>query len=80
MKKTILFLFTGTTVLFSCQNKIMEKTPYAWPTGINAPVAIEKTRTFIQHDDTIQDEYYWMNDYFKKGPDSTAVEIGRAHV
>jgi len=51
----------------------MEKTPYAWPANIDAPKAIEKLRTFVQHGDTITDEYYWMNDFFKKGPDSTAV-------
>lgn len=73
MKKTILFLFIAVPLLFSCQNKLMDKTPYAWPTGINAPVALEKPRTFVQHGDTIKDEYYWLNDYFKKGPDSTAV-------
>lgn len=73
MKKTILITLALTTILVSCQNKLMDKSPYAWPTGINAPVAIEKLRTFVQHGDTIVDEYYWMNDYFKKGPDSTAV-------
>src|SRR5690606_1244525 len=25
------------------------------------------------HNDTVVDNYYWMNDYFKKGPDSAAV-------
>ena len=73
MKKTTLFILSITTILISCQNKSMEKTPYAWPTAVNAPVAIEKPRTFVQHGDTIIDEYYWMNDYFKKGPDSSAV-------
>jgi oligopeptidase B len=73
MKKTTLFILSMTTILISCQNKSMEKTPYAWPTAVNAPVAIEKPRTFVQHGDTIIDEYYWMNDYFKKGPDSSAV-------
>lgn len=73
MKKTTLFILSITTIFISCQNKSMEKTPYAWPTAVNAPVAIEKPRTFVQHGDTIIDEYYWMNDYFKKGPDSSAV-------
>jgi oligopeptidase B len=73
MKKTTLFILSIGTILISCQNKTMEKTPYAWPTAVNAPVAIEKPRTFVQHGDTIIDEYYWMNDYFKKGPDSSAV-------
>jgi oligopeptidase B len=40
---------------------------------IQPPVADIKPRTFVLHDDTIVDNYYWMNDYFKKGPDSAKV-------
>jgi oligopeptidase B len=51
----------------------MKPTPYAWPQGIAAPMADKNPRTFVQHGDTIVDEYYWMNDFFKKGPDSSKV-------
>jgi oligopeptidase B len=51
----------------------MKPTPYAWPQGIAAPTADKNPRTFVQHGDTIVDEYYWMNDFFKKGPDSSKV-------
>jgi oligopeptidase B len=51
----------------------MKPTPYAWPQGIAAPMADKNPRTFVQHGDTIVDEYYWMNDFFKKGPDTSKV-------
>jgi len=72
MKNTIIY-FSALLLLVACKQTNMEKTPYAWPVNIDAPKAIEKLRTFVQHGDTITDEYYWMNDFFKKGPDSTAV-------
>ncbi|HKB42818.1 MAG TPA: S9 family peptidase, partial [Chitinophagaceae bacterium] len=36
-----------------------------------APVAEIKPKELVAHGDTRIDNYYWMNDYFKKGPDST---------
>ncbi len=60
-------------VLAACQTKTMNREPHAWPEGISAPMAIKKTRTFVQHGDTLVDDYYWMNDFFKKGPDSNLV-------
>lgn len=63
-------------VTSSCNNKTdMVKTEYKWPDSIAAPVAEKKPKELIAHGDTRIDNYYWMNDYFKKGPDSTkAVE------
>lgn len=72
MKNTFYYL-SALLLLVACKQSNMEKTPYAWPSNINAPKATEKIRTFVQHGDTITDEYYWLNDFFKKGPDSTAV-------
>lgn len=43
-----------------------------WPDA-NAPVAETKPYTRIIHQDTVIDQYFWLNDYFKKGPDSSAV-------
>lgn len=37
------------------------------------PSAEKKNKELVAHGDTRIDEYYWMNDYFKKGPDSTKV-------
>lgn len=61
-------------LIFSCQNaSIIEKETYKWPEGVVAPKAEKKTKELIAHGDTRVDDYFWMNDYFKKGPDSTKV-------
>ncbi len=49
------------------------KEPYQWPQGIKPPVADSKLHNRIIHGDTVPDNYYWMIDYFKKGPDSNKV-------
>jgi oligopeptidase B len=51
----------------------MEKTTYTWPTNIVAPVCEQKPKELIAHDDKRIDNYYWLNDYFKKGADSSKV-------
>lgn len=38
-----------------------------------APVAEKKTHIRDIHGDKVNDDYYWMYDYFGKGPDSTEV-------
>ena len=38
-----------------------------------APVADKKEYWRTLHDDRVLDNYYWMYDYFGKGPDSTKV-------
>lgn len=38
-----------------------------------APIAEKKEHLRIIHGDTVNDEYYWMYDFFGKGPDSTLV-------
>lgn len=57
----------------ACKNNDVKKEPVQWPSGIAAPVAVKKEKILTAHGDTRIDEYYWMNDYFKKGPDSTLV-------
>ncbi|RYY70419.1 MAG: S9 family peptidase [Chitinophagaceae bacterium] len=46
---------------------------YAWPQNIKTPVADKKDKQLTAHGDSRLDPYYWMNDFFKKGPDSTKV-------
>jgi len=46
---------------------------FKWPQNVQAPDAERKPKELTAHGDTRIDEYYWMNDYFKKGPDSTRV-------
>ena len=62
-------------VLFlSCNNKFeVKKTAYTWPENVTPPVAEIKAKELVAHGDTRIDNYYWMNDYFKKGPDSNKV-------
>ncbi|WP_317170938.1 S9 family peptidase [Sphingobacterium micropteri] len=55
----------------SCSDKTTKNTA-SWPT-VTAPVAQKKIHNRIIHHDTVADDYYWMNDYFKKGPDSAEV-------
>jgi oligopeptidase B len=46
---------------------------FKWPENVQPPDAVKKPKELVAHGDTRMDEYYWMNDYFKKGPDSTNV-------
>lgn len=40
---------------------------------VKPPVAEKQSHTRTIHGDTVEDPYYWMIDYFKKGKDSTKV-------
>lgn len=53
------------------QNGQMTNQPYEWPKAVKPPVADKKPFNVGMHGDQRIDEYYWMNDFFKKGPDST---------
>jgi oligopeptidase B len=69
-------LITAITVVIisSCNNQTdMKRTSYQWPDSITAPVCEKKPKALIALGDTRIDNYYWLNDYFKKGPDSTKV-------
>ncbi len=50
----------------------MNAQPYKWPDA-QPPVAEIKPHTRSIHGDNVVDNYYWMIDFFKKGPDSTKV-------
>lgn len=41
--------------------------------GIQVPVAMIKPHKRNIHNDQVIDDYYWMNDFFKKGPDADLV-------
>lgn len=58
------------SVALSCKNKDTKMESYKWP-DVKAPVAEIKPKQRVIHGDTVTDNYYWMIDYFKKGPDST---------
>lgn len=66
-------------LLFAGCHTTPSATVTPWPQGIKAPVALQQPHDRILFDDTVRDNYYWLNDYFKKGPDSTrAVDYLRA--
>lgn len=71
MLKQTFALFAITTMI-AC-NTIVDKTPYKWPENVQAPMATVKPHSRIIHGDTVVDNYYWMYDFFGKGPDSTKV-------
>ncbi len=60
-------------IMTACNNAPDQRTPVQWPEEVKAPVAAIKPYQRILHGDTVTDNYYWMIDYFKKGPDSNNV-------
>lgn len=50
----------------------MKRNAYVWPEA-KPPVAEIKPHLMKAHGDVRQDDYYWMGDYFFKGPDSNKV-------
>lgn len=75
MKKCLLISLVAILILnaasFSQTNMSDQK--YKWPENVKPPVAEKKPKEFTAHGDTRVDNYYWMNDYFKKGADSAKV-------
>ncbi|OCK50964.1 oligopeptidase B [Chryseobacterium sp. CBo1] len=63
MKKIYFSLLVMSTAMFQSQ---------IFP-DLNAPVAEKKQHVREIHGDKVNDPYYWMIDYFKKGKDSTQV-------
>ena len=59
-------------ILMSCNNKSEKNLTYKWP-DVKPPVCEKKSKELVAHGDTRIDNYYWLNEYFKKGPDSTKV-------
>ncbi|MBC7887921.1 MAG: S9 family peptidase [Ferruginibacter sp.] len=63
-----------TLLILSCNNQSeVKKTAYNWPQNVQPPVAEIKPKELSAHGDARIDNYYWMNDYFKKGADSSKV-------
>ncbi|GAB3929574.1 S9 family peptidase [Mucilaginibacter myungsuensis] len=70
MKKAAVIICAAILAVSCKQNT--ERQMYKWPDA-KAPVAEIKPHTRAIHGDTVIDNYYWMIDYFAKGPDSTKV-------
>lgn len=73
MKLPALALFCSLLAGCSTNEHSMNRTPYKWPENVNPPIAEKKPHERIIHGDTVVDNYYWMIDFFKKGPDSTKI-------
>lgn len=67
----IIFLLLA-VVIFSCNQNKPVKQAYQWP-GATPPVAEMKDHETGMHGDKRNDEYYWMGDFFREGPDSDKV-------
>jgi len=72
MIRKLLAAFTFTAMI-ACNNKSdIKHEPYQWPNAA-APIAEKKDHWRTIHGDSVLDSYYWMYDFFGKGPDSTKV-------
>ena len=72
MDHNYIYLLLMATIITSCTEEKPERASYQWPAA-TAPVALMKPHARTLHGDTVVDNYFWLNDYFKKGPDSSAV-------
>ena len=72
MKKTFLILISLTALFAYKETGKFFNTMYKWPNA-KPPIADINPYTRTLHGDTVVDNYYWMIDYFKKGPDSSKV-------
>lgn len=70
--KRFLFIVGILSVFMACKTPENNTKTMEWP-NIKAPIALTKPHKRIIHGDTVVDNYYWMIDYFKKGPDSSLV-------
>src|SRR5688500_15254273 len=70
-----LFPAAVSLLILSCNDNTKGVTTEAfkWLEGVAAPTTEKKPHKMVAHGDERIDNYYWMNDFFKKGPDSTRV-------
>lgn len=72
MRKLSILLLVMASLIACNTDKKMKNEAYQWP-DLKSPIATIKPHTRTIHGDTVIDNYYWMIDFFKKGPDSTKV-------
>ena len=71
LNKKFNYIIAMSIIASSCGSQKANNT-VAWPQAA-APIATIKPHERNIHNDKVVDNYYWLNDFFKKGPDSTAV-------
>jgi len=59
-------------ILTSCTEQKKTPSEINWP-DVQPPIAEIKPHHRVIHSDTVVDNYYWLNDYFKQGPDAEKV-------
>src|SRR5690606_19805657 len=57
-------------IIYSCDARGGANGPVQWP---DTKVPVVKPYLCCIHDDSVVDNYYWLSDYFKQGPDSAVV-------
>ncbi len=65
-----------TLLIVACntENKTkVNRITWQWPQGVVPPVCDTQSKTLTAHGDTRSDPYYWLNQYWLKGPDSNKV-------
>ena len=70
MNKSFLILSIFCMMIANKNTVAQQKT--TWPATV-PPIAEKKEHVRDIHGDKVSDPYYWMIDYFKKGPDSNTV-------
>ncbi len=68
-----LFFFLVIFTFYSMHPVAGQNNKLSSSASVPAPVAEKKPKDVGMHSDVRIDNYYWMNDYFKKGPDSNKV-------
>ncbi len=69
-------LVLSALMIVSCntENKVkLDRKVWQWPNGVAAPVCDTQHKVLTAHGDTRLDPYYWLNQYWLKGPDSSKV-------
>jgi oligopeptidase B len=69
--RSIIVIIGAAFLLAACQTPPPAVSAPSWPKGIHPPVAVKKPHDRFLFGDTVRDNYYWMVDYFSKGPDSS---------
>ena len=69
--RSIIVIIGAAFLLAACQTPPPAVSAPSWPKGIHPPVAVKKPHDRFLFGDTVRDNYYWMADYFSKGPDSS---------
>lgn len=74
MRSVISFLTLALMVFMqTCNDSKNGKDVNMWNENVKPPVAPVQEHIRVVHGDTVPDNYYWMIDYFRKGPDSSKV-------